>query len=333
MPMKNTFEKQDVYEVLTNRIIEALESGTRPWVRPWDSSLGDGLPINAVTGKPYSGVNMLSGMYEMFKAKSEDPRFCTFSQAKANGWHIKPGSKGIPMVKWVDARESNKKKDESKGDDEGIEKENLKEDKPYFFPCKFTVFHASCIDGIPPLEKKEVVEKEPGVLEKEIDSLVKAVGVKRHVDNKAYYIMSEDSIGIPPIAAFKSEGHYVSTLSHELCHATGHPDRLKRDMRGGFGSHLYAQEELRAELGSVFLAAKNGWSLSAEIFDNNAAYVESWIKALKNDKKEIFKASSDSQKIVAFISEKKEISLKKEENISVMNTTQYITQKEKAINF
>ena len=318
--MKNTFEKQDVYEVLTARIIEALESGTRPWVRPWDSSLamGEGLPINAVTGKPYSGVNMLSGLYEMSKAKSEDPRFCTFAQAKAKGWHIKPGSKGIPMVKWVDARES-KKKDESKGDDEGTEKENLKEDKPYFFPCKFTVFHASCVDGIPPLEKKEAVKKEPGALEKEIDSLVEAVGVRRHVDTQAYYRMSEDSIGIPPVTAFKSEGHYASTLAHELCHATGHPDRLKRDMRGGFGSPLYAQEELRAELGSVFLAAKHGWNMPAEIFDNNAAYMESWVKALKNDKKEIFKASSDAQKIVTFISEKKEMALKKDEKEEIIH--------------
>lgn len=311
MPMKNTFEKQDIYEVLTTRIIEALESGTRPWVQPWNNNVGEGFPINAVTGKPYSGVNMLSGMYEMSKAKSDDPRFCTFAQAKAKGWHIKPGSKGIPMVKWVDARESNKKT----GEDEGAEKENLKEDKPYFFPCKFTVFHASCVEGIPPLEKKEAVKKEPGVLEKEIDGLVEAVGVRRHVDTQAYYKMSEDSIGIPPVAAFKSEGHYVSTLAHELCHATGHPDRLKREMRGGFGSPLYAQEELRAELGSVFLAAKHGWPISQEVFDNNAAYVENWVKALKNDKKEIFKASSDAQKIVTFIAEKKEMALKKEETV------------------
>ena len=77
------------------------------------------------------------------------------------------------------------------------------------------------------------------------------------------------------------------TALHELAHWTGHPSRLARSTLAEqyrFGDVNYAKEELRAELASVFLAAQRGIPHDPE---QHAAYVNSWIGALKRDKNEI----------------------------------------------
>jgi antirestriction protein ArdC len=84
---------------------------------------------------------------------------------------------------------------------------------------------------------------------------------------------------------------------HELGHWTGHKTRLDRDLSGRFGSGAYAQEELRAELASAFIGATLG--LPTDI-PQHASYIASWIEKLRDDKREIFRAAADAQKIADF---------------------------------
>ena len=119
--------------------------------------------------------------------------------------------------------------------------------------------------------------------------------------DRAFYSRSQDSIHLPPKDAFKDAAGYYGTALHELAHWTGHPSRLDRSTLTEsyrFGDVNYAKEELRAELASVFLAAQRGIPHDPE---QHAAYVNSWIGALKRDKNEIFRAAHDASKATDFI--------------------------------
>jgi antirestriction protein ArdC len=83
---------------------------------------------------------------------------------------------------------------------------------------------------------------------------------------------------------------------HELAHWTGHSSRLNRDLQNRFGSSAYAMEELRAELASAFVANELG--IPTDI-PQHASYLASWIKPLKDDKREIFRAAADAQRIAS----------------------------------
>jgi antirestriction protein ArdC len=65
-----------------------------------------------------------------------------------------------------------------------------------------------------------------------------------------------------------------------------------------FGDLNYAKEELRAELASVFMAAELGVPHDPA---NHAAYVGSWIKALREDKNEIFRAAHEASAATDFV--------------------------------
>jgi len=110
---------------------------------------------------------------------------------------------------------------------------------------------------------------------------------------RAYFSPSADYVQMPPFAAFKGTGAYLATLAHELTHWTGHKARLDRDQGGGFGSKSYAFEELVAEMGSAFVCARLG--VAGEHIDSHAAYLASWLKCLREDKRAIFKAAALAQ--------------------------------------
>jgi antirestriction protein ArdC len=104
---------------------------------------------------------------------------------------------------------------------------------------------------------------------------------------------------MPIRESFAEASGYYATLFHELAHSTGHPNRLDRAaLSPVFGSEDYAKEELVAELAAAFLCAHAG--IENKI-DNSAAYIQSWIKALQNDKSMIVYAAARAQKAAAFI--------------------------------
>ena len=116
--------------------------------------------------------------------------------------------------------------------------------------------------------------------------------------DRAFYSPGLDFIQMPPDHAFHSPKQRAVVVLHELAHASGHPTRLNRDLSGGFGSAAYAKEELRAELTSVAVGSMIG--LPCDI-PNHASYLQSWITLLNQDRRELFHAAAEAQRMADYI--------------------------------
>jgi antirestriction protein ArdC len=277
---------RDHYQEITNRIVEALETGVKPWAKGWDESKAAGpmAPVNAVTGKTYRGINTVILGMDPRAFETADPRWCSFNQAKDKGWNVRKGEKATTIVFFKKLTVEDEKAAE-RGEDGTKQVAMLR---------AYPVFHASQIDGIPPRIAPTPDEAPWTKPEAAQIILTNSRAVIRTGGDRAFYSPTTDHIQLPPHGAFKDAGSWAATALHELGHWTGAAHRLNRDLTGRFGSGAYAQEELRAELGSVFIAASLG--IPADI-PNHASYMASWIKALKNDKREVFRAAGDAQKI------------------------------------
>jgi antirestriction protein ArdC len=162
----------------------------------------------------------------------------------------------------------------------------------------FSVFHASQIDGVPalapPTATKTVSERI-----KDAELIIEASGVPVRIGGeRAFYNRALDVIQMPPDEAFHSPEQRAVVVLHELAHDSGHPTRLNRDLSGGFGSVRYAKEELRAELTSVAVGSMIG--LPCDI-PNHASYLQSWIAVIKEDRREIFHAAAEAQRMADYI--------------------------------
>src|SRR5258708_33530593 len=121
----------------------------------------------------------------------------------------------------------------------------------------------------------------------------------RNGGNRAYYSPDSDHSQMPPFQAFKENVSYYSTLAHEHTHWTASAARCDRQLGKRFGDNAYAAEELIAELGAAFTCAHLG--LSTEPRADHAAYIDSWLKVLKADKRAIFTAASKAQQATDYI--------------------------------
>jgi len=267
---------------VTDEVIRLLEAGTSPWQQPWTSDLS--MPMNPTTGKTYRGGNVISLMIASMVRGYSDPRFMTFLQAEQKGWHVRKGEKGTRIEFW-EPKPGNK--DEGADDDEK---------RGRLIHRVYTVFNAQQIEGIPPIEVKE---RKPFEVIEVAEAAIQASGANiRHGGAKAYYSPRGDYIQMPERECFVDEPHYYSTLLHELAHWTGAKSRLNRDIEQPFGSEAYSREEIRADLTSLFLAAELGVPFDPK---DQAGYISSWIKVLKNDKNEVFKAAADASKACDYI--------------------------------
>lgn len=280
--------QKELYTRIAETLIEQIRSGTAPWQKPW-KGVQETLPVNGITGKRYRGGNLMWLMAQ----EREDPRWMTYQQAQSVGAQVKKGEKGIPLIYWQFQEEK------TVSDDDGQEKKVVTQlERPRSFIS--IVFNAEQIGGLSAIEKTpEKKEWEP--VQRAEDILVASgARIEHKAGNRAFYRASEDKIVLPRQEQFHSADGYYSTALHELGHWTGHTSRLDREVgRNPFGSIEYAKEELRAEIASMMLGAEVG--LSGREDDSHAAYVESWCKILQDDPREIFRAASDAEKIMAFV--------------------------------
>ncbi len=294
-------ERTDYRRVLTDKIIEQLEKGTAPWVKPWDareSSISE-LPHNPVTGKPYRGANSLFLSAIAQDRGYQDGRWMTYNQAEAKGWQVRKGEKGSLVEYW-------KFRDEKPvldgagnpvlGEDGKPKMMSYELENPRVF--RAVVFNAAQIDGVPELSKEprkydwDPVER--------AEDILKSSGAKivHDQNDRAFYRPSEDVIHMPGQDQFRDQAAYYSTALHELGHWSGHETRLNRSLANSFGSEAYAKEELRAELSSYFMADRLGIPHDP---GQHASYIQSWVQVLKEDKNEIFQAARDAEKIVEYV--------------------------------
>lgn len=310
----NVPEKKPTYEEkIASEIIQALEDGTAPWVKPWKGeNLSKMAPFNPTTGKQYNGINFVN--LSLKTMTTGDPRWMTYKQAKAFGGQVKKGESGTTIQYWK-FNEQIDKIDEAGNkvlDAAGKPvKINVRLENPKVFYA--TVFNGGQINDLPPLQeqldsKELLTDFAPNEAAEKI--LANSGAVIHHKDgNRAFYASRLDEITLPHKEQFNSESEYYATALHELGHWTGHESRLNRKMGNSFGSELYAKEELRAEIASFMLSSQIGIDFDPS---NHHAYINSWVQVLEDTPREIFKACSDAGKITSFITNLQEKNLTKE---------------------
>lgn len=334
--------KSDFRQDLTDRLIAHLEQGEIPWRKGWTDKPGaaTGLPVNAVSGKPYQGGNRLQLLMVAMDRGYGDNRWLTFKQAQELGGAVMKGEKGARIEYW-DKMDFWKRKDVQVLDPHNriVDVTGTKHGHAYIkdpatsrnlgavsvdqlsvrhagqeyswkqaevrlgllYGKSFVVFNArQCQDlGIE-------VKGEPTIPGNE-KALNIAEGMQRdgvtllHQGNQAYYRAPADLVVMPAPEQFVTPEEYMGTLLHEFGHATGHDKRMGRPLGNGFGSPEYAKEELVAELTSVFTQAETGVAFDDK---NHAAYIGSWLEALKKDKNEVFRAAKEASNAADFLIEK-----------------------------
>ena len=269
----------DIYKEVTARIIAQLENGIIPWQKPWIAS---GNAISHVTGRSYSLLNqMLLG---------RPGEYVTFAQCQKEGGKVKKGEKSSMVVFWKFIEQ---------------EDEETHEKKQVPFLRYFNVFHIDQCEGLRAKHQQELPNTASA--DEAADALIhdylsrESVKLHHQEGNRAFYSPISDSITLPLLAQFSETAEYYSTAFHELTHSTGHASRLNRlEKVAFFGSEAYSKEELVAEIGAATLVNATGLETSSS-FRNSAAYIQNWLRVLKDDKRFIVSAAGKAEKAVALI--------------------------------
>lgn len=275
---------EKIYSMITEKIQELLEKGEVPWRKTWS---GGGMPKSLKSGKEYRGINVFLLACQQY----ENPYWLTLKQANERGGKVKKGEKSTPIVFWNWTEREDKETGEIK---------NIP------FLKYYRVFNVDQCEGIDyPKPETPIKEFEPLTVAEKIVSDMPQRPPIEHKQQRAFYRPSEDKVNMPKPETFENREHYYATLFHELTHSTGHETRLNR--KGiteltGFGSANYSREELVAEFGAAFLCGMTG--IENVTIENQAAYIQGWLKVLKNDKKAIVLAAANAQKAVDFITQK-----------------------------
>ncbi|ENG3300625.1 DUF1738 domain-containing protein [Salmonella enterica] len=303
----------DVYQMVTERIIAALEQGTAPWRRPWksaDAGCSGGLPSNALTGRCYSGVNVLLLWMAAEEGGYTSDRWLTYRQAQEAGGQVRKGETGSLAVIYKDWTKP--AEDEHGNRLYDTDGRPLTETVPML--RQLHLFNVAQCDGLPehmqalqpdngterPVEDYAVVSPERLA---DVRMMLEATGVQAEAcyQSQAYYRPATDTIVMPLTWQFDSEADYWATLLHEMVHSTGHGKRLDREgitsSSRKQGDRVYAFEELIAETGSAFLCAQLG--IYGEV--QHESYIDSWLKVLRSDKKALFRACSKAREATEYL--------------------------------
>ncbi|HDS1187814.1 ArdC family protein [Stenotrophomonas maltophilia] len=267
----------DLIQATAERMLDLMKQGTIPWRRPWndpDAPKNGSIngPWNPTSGKSYRGSNTLILLGAQMAHGYNDNRWLTYRQAESIGAQVKRGEKGQQIAYW-DFSKAGKAKDGAEPLTEGEEKSG------YQGPSVFvaTVFNASQIDGMPEPPPPFVMPE--SIRNLRVRELLDRHQPKVHHDggNRAFYSVAADS------------------------NWTGAKHRLDRDQTGRFGSQDYAKEELVAELSSLFISERLGIGLGRQHEEQHAGYLQSWMRALEDDAKCLFRAASQAEKVMTFL--------------------------------
>lgn len=298
--------KKNLRDIIAQTFIDALSEDKIPWRSMWTASLAQ----NAVNGKRYRGLNSVWLSYIADAKGYTDPRWCTFKQAKDNGWNVKKGEKATGVEFWSVYDVKQRKTISITEANSIVAKDPNRKDDIHFVSRQYSVFNAEQIEGIPELEQKPCAV-DITTVRGQRDVLLKNMQLAFHEGgDRAYYSPSTDSITMPPDVCFEDTYAYMSTFLHECGHATGSAKRLNRSLDGFFGSESYAKEELRAEIASAFVSQALGFGSEradlVDAMDNHKAYIQSWIEVIRDKPNELFAAIKDAEKISDYLLEKGE---------------------------
>ncbi|APZ95870.1 ArdC family protein [Fuerstiella marisgermanici] len=288
---KSKRSRRDIYQEVTERILELLDAGTVPWRNPIRRGGGDGWPKNLQSGKQYRGVNVFLLAVEAMQRGFSSDYWLTFKQAKTKGGNIQRGEKSSLVVFWKQ-----------------IEKEDKETGEEIKLPVlrHYNVFNVEQCEDIDPPDAvtpdPDAPPFEPLAAAENIVAGYRDGPAIEYGGTRALYRPSNDQVLMPEPERFESREAFYATLYHELSHSTGISRRLNRGLDENpapFGSPDYSREELVAEMSAAFLAATAG--ISEPTVEHSAAYIDNWRKKLKGDKRLVITAAGAAQKATDWI--------------------------------
>ena len=277
-------------ETFSKKVVELVLSNRAPWVKPWGVNQARGLPVNALTGRPYRGCNIMFLLATPFKSRG----WLTFKQVASIGGKVLKGSRATDIFFFTTIEVE--KEDRATG-------EKVKVDVPCLKNFKvFNLEQCELPEDAPIKYHPENMDKtkiDDNPVFDECEKLLN-LAVWYENDTQAYYIPSRDEIHLPNRLTFSSLSGFWGTALHELAHWTGHASRLNRAIENNFGNRAYAREELVAEVSSWLLAVSLGTPHEPQ---NSASYLASWVRDFKDKPRELYSAISQAQKVVDFLLE------------------------------
>lgn len=275
----------DKFQAISDKVLSLLESGVKPWERPWISPRG-GTFKNLFSQAPYSGSNPMICAIDMMIFGYSSTYFVGFKQANDHGWIIKKGSKATSIV-W--------------GGSYLVEDEDGNESRRSAFKW-LPVFNLDCVDDSGSTIKIADFLPDSGAVPApvpvidDLEAIVTASGANiKYGGSEAFYCPSLDSIQLPDRSAFVDSIGFYSVAIHELSHWTGHKSRLNRERSS------YPFEELVAEMGSAMVLSDRGFE---QRLDNHAAYIDGWLRRIKDEPRALFKAIGLASKAALYLLDK-----------------------------
>ncbi|KIC39823.1 antirestriction protein [Ruegeria sp. ANG-R] len=287
--------KFDAAASITNEFIDIIDRGVLPWRKPWRVG-GSSLPLRQ-NGEPYQGINNFLLTMRTLMAGYTSPYWMTLKQANDLEARIIKGSRSSVVVYYSKA--------ERKRDETAIE-EDIKGDDPRTIPFmkSYRVFNADQIEGLDvrfhPAPAADLTYPECAPIPHMQDFFEVIDATVSFTGREACYVPNLDKIYLPPIEVFNDPRNFYSVWGHELAHWTKARHRLNRSYGDAkFGNMPYAREEIVAELCTVFLGQKLGFS--AHTLELSAAYIDNWVRVLRSDKRAIFKHAADAQRACDYL--------------------------------
>jgi len=294
-PRKGQGKRPDVYQIVTDQVISLLEQGKIPWSKPWRGGAA-GMPKNAISKKPYRGINTFLLAMTAENKGYDSPYWLTYKQSTDLGGNVKKGEKSTLVIFY-----------------KALEKDNPNDPanpERYMVLRYYNVFNvAQCenldlskipdnggIDDTPDLDFSPIES-----CENIVKHFIKRPSIT-HNEQRAYYSTAKDVVNMPNPETFTDEQGYYNVLFHELTHSTGHERRLNRSgimERAAFGDTVYSKEELVAEMGAAFLCGF--YDIANRTIENSVAYLQGWLSKLKSDKRLIVQAAAQAQKASDYI--------------------------------
>lgn len=314
---------------LVDAVLKNLENGVGLWKQGWS---GGGAPVSAITGKRYNGVNRIFLMLASMERGYSDNRWLTYKQMEDKGWSFKTDAEGRSLgkgagvaIEYFELRDKQTKQpfDRHTLDDMTADERNeYMDENVYPLRKYYRVFNGDVIEGIP--EQKKGEHDTTGYnarAENLISYWSETESPIRYGGSAAFYSPQTDEIRLPKKEAFVDMPEFYSTALHEIGHSTGHEKRLNRVMSTDRKTPEYAEEELRAEIASMFIEQDLGVEVKEKHIENNSAYIGAWKSKIKEDPNILFKAIADAERITKFIMAKEKEIKKETEPFAVVEDT------------
>lgn len=281
----------ELFERITRQIADAIAAGAGTFDMPWHRwGEGTAQPINAISGRAYRGVNTILLWAAAEEAGYSSGRWATYKQWAETGGQVRKGEKSTMILFWKSAANDDGRSEDS--DD------HASDGRPRFIAKVYCVFNEAQVEGAALVAPRPATSADERITAAETFMANTGANIA-HGGDRAYYRLSTDQICLPHFEQFIDPAAYYAVLAHETVHWTGAKKRLDRDLQNRFGTEAYGMEELVAELGSAFIAARLG--IAVEPRPDHAAYISSWLKVLRDDPRAILTAAAKAQQAVDYL--------------------------------